>query len=516
MSAERAKGEAAVPATSPRSLDRVGRLAIRYVLTSFGFLFLGGLAAWTMRLEVNQVVHPNADLYDALMTFHGLVMFLGFAGMTVMGASLYVLARAFQGRLRWFVLAEAAYWLMTAGCLEVLVATVFMNFGASWVFLYPLAFHPADAWGPAATFIFELGVVLMGLSIIAYGLVCALTATLPRPEDPGRPWPSRLAQAVGLGYLFPSRFGGRDYPLVAVPLAVNGIDMVIATLPLALLLIENLLQVLIPSLRVDPLLAKNVLWFFGHPVVYLLLFPAVAVAYQIVAEDTKRPIPAGPFVGFAWALALVVNITVWAHHIYIDFPNGSSQAVINTIAEPLTYSITLPSVVSIVAIVLTFLAARPSWGLPMKFTIAAVFSWLVAGFSGVVNATPALDETVHNTMWVVGHFHNMALLNVGFVGFAGAYYLVPKLTGRSFVNPRLGDVHLWGSVVGGYLMVLPWLLEGLEGLPRRVITTPSSMDWLNWIFLLGLAVFTIVQLAFAWNLFRTLRGPQVKAVPAAA
>jgi cytochrome c oxidase subunit 1 len=516
MSSEAAKNTAAVTAADQRSLERVGRLALRYVLTSLGFFFLGGLAAWAMRLQVNQVVHPNATLYDALMTGHGLVMFLGFAGMSVMGASLYVVARAFQGRLRSFVLAEAAYWLMTAGCLEVLIATVFMNFGASWVFLYPLAYYPAGAWSPAATFVFELGVVLIGLSIIAYGLVSALTATLPRPEDPGRPWPSRLAQAVGLGYLFPGRFGGRDYPLVAVPLAVNGIDMVIATSPLALLLIENLLQVFIPSLRVDPLLAKNVLWFFGHPVVYLLLFPAVAVAYHIVAEDTKRSIPAGPFVGFAWALALVVNISIWAHHIYIDFPNATSQAIVNTIAEPLTYSVTLPSVVSIVAIVVTFLAAKPAWGLPMKFTIAAVFSWLVAGFSGIVNATPAMDETVHNTMWVVGHFHNMALLNIGFVAFAGAYYLVPKLTGRGFVNRHLGNVHLWGSVVGGYLMVLPWMLQGLEGLPRRVITTPNSMDWLNWIFLVGLAVFTVVQLAFAWNLFQALRGPQVKTAPVAA
>ena len=502
--------------SSQASMERVGQLALRYVLTSFGFFFLGGLAAWAMRLQVNQVVHPDGNLFYALMTAHGLVMFLGFAGMAVMGASLYVLAMAFQGRLRWLLLAETAYWLMTAGCLEVLVATVGMDFGASWVFLYPLSYHPASAWSPAATFVFELGVVLMGLSIIAYGLVSVLTATLPRVEDAGRPWPSRLAQSVGLGYLFPGRFGGRDYPLTAVPLAVNGIDMVIATLPLALLLIENLLQVLIPSLRVDPLLAKNVLWFFGHPVVYLLLFPAVAVAYQLVAEDTKRSIAAGPFVGFAWALALVVNISVWAHHVYIDFPNGTSQAIVNTIAEPLTYSITLPSVVSIVAIVVTIMAARPSWGLPMKFTIAAVFSWLLAGFSGVVNATPALDETVHNTMWVVGHFHNMALLNIGFVAFASAYYLVPRLTGRGFLDARLGDVHLWGSVVGGYLMVLPWLLQGLEGLPRRVITTPPSMDWLNWILLLGLAVFTIAQLAFIWNLVQTLRGPQAMTAPTAA
>ncbi len=514
MSAERAGRRTPVAAADQPSMSRAGRLALRYVLTSFGFFFLGGLAAWAMRLQVSQIVHPDANFYYALMTGHGLVMFLGFAGMAVMGPSLYVLALAFRGRLRWFALADASYWLMTAGCLEVLVATVGMNFGASWVFLYPLSYYPASAWDPAATFVFQLGIVLIGLSIIAYGLVCALTATLPRPEDPGRPWPSRLAQAVGLGYLFPGRFGGRDYPLVAVPLAVNGIDMVIATLPLALLLIENLLQVLIPSLRVDPLLAKNVLWFFGHPVVYLLLFPAVAVAYHLVAEDTRRPIAAGPFVGFAWALALVVNISIWAHHVYIDFPNGTSQAVINTIAEPLTFSVTLPSVVSIVAIVVTFMAGSPRWGLPMKFTIAAVFSWLLAGLSGIVNATPALDEAVHNTMWVVGHFHNMALLNIGLVGMAGAYYLIPKVTGRGFVNPRLGDVHLWGSVAGGYLMVLPLMLQGLEGLPRRVITTPSGMDWLNWIFLAGLAVFTIVQLAFAWNLFLILRGPRARTVPA--
>ena len=107
-----------------------------------------------------------------------------------------------------------------------------------------------------------------------------------------------------------------------IPLAVIGLDMIVATLPLAGLLVYMIAESFDNSLGVDPLFAKNILWWFGHPVVYLLLFPAVAIYYYVVPRIAGRPLVAGKAIAIAWAIAVVVNVVIWAHHIYTDYPGA--------------------------------------------------------------------------------------------------------------------------------------------------------------------------------------------------
>ena len=107
-----------------------------------------------------------------------------------------------------------------------------------------------------------------------------------------------------------------------------------------------MVQSLSPSVHVDPLLAKNVLWFFGHPVVYLLLFPSVAIYYLLVPRFAGRPLVAGNIIAVAWAIAVIANVIIWAHHIYLDYPADSPQAAINVTMEPLTFSVTIVSALS--------------------------------------------------------------------------------------------------------------------------------------------------------------------------
>ena len=125
-------------------------------------------------------------------------------------------------------------------------------------------------------------------------------------------------------------------PYAVIPLTVIALDMIVATLPLAVLLVEMMVQSLSPSVTVDPLLAKNVLWFFGHPVVYLLLFPTVALYYLLIPRFAGRALVAGNVIAIGWAIAVIANVIVWAHHIYIDYPSGSPQAALNIAMEPLT------------------------------------------------------------------------------------------------------------------------------------------------------------------------------------
>ena len=207
-----------------------------------------------------------------------------------------------------------------------------------------------------------------------------------------------------------------------------------------------IVQAFSPSVHVDPLLAKNVLWFFGHPVVYLLLFPAVAVYYHLVPKLAGRPLVAGNVIAIAWAIAVVANVVVWAHHVYIDYPDHSQQATINVLMQPTTFALVIPSALSLYSLGLTIYRSDWRWGVVETTLFLGLFSWLTAGLSGVVNATIAFDKVVHNTLWIVGHFHQMAIVNIGFVIFAAIYYMLPNVYGKPLWSEALGKWHIWLDV----------------------------------------------------------------------
>ena len=135
-----------------------------------------------------------------------------------------------------------------------------------------------------------------------------------------------------------------------------------------------------------------------------------------------------------------------------------------------------------------------------------MLSWLVAGLSGIVNATIAFNVVIHNTMWIVGHFHNMALLNIGMVIFAAVYAFLPRLTGKEWYSESLSNSHLWLTIIGGYGMVLPMLVQGLEGAPRRYAVLPSQYDALTQLTIPFVVMTALGQVIFAYNLIQTLRG----------
>ena len=147
--------------------------------------------------------------------------------------------------------------------------------------------------------------------------------------------------------------------------------------------------------------------------------------------------------------------------------------------QPLTFAITLPSAISLYSLSATIWRSDFQWTPAAKFLAAAMVSWIVAGLQGLVNATIVLDVAIHNTMWIVGHFHNMALLNIGMVIFAAVYAMLPKITGKEWYSESLSNSHLWLTIIGGYGMVIPLLIQGLEGAPRRYAVLPERFDTLT-------------------------------------
>jgi cytochrome c oxidase subunit 1 len=500
---------AAAELTLEQVRDRTKALVLRYVLTSSAILLVGGALGGILRQSQAGVVTLQATTWYEIMTAHGLASFVGWGAFALMGISFWVLTESgFHVRgwgYRWAVLS---WWLMVLGVVGVVITVLAEHFAGSWVFLYPLPFHSGGEWSEATAGFFSFSVILVGLSIFAYcfGVLAVVTGT-ELGARPGAGAFNRLMCAMGMGHVhrLSRRYHtDRPLPFAVIPLTVIAIDMIIATAPLAVLLILMVVQSVQPSVTVDPLLAKAMLWWFGHPVVYLLLFPAVAVYYHIIPKLAKRELVAGHIIAIAWGIAAITNVIIGFHHMYTDFPTGVTESI-NTFSQPMTYAVTIPSAISLFSLGFTMYRADFDWSNPAgKFLAAALASWVVAGFQGVALATIAYDQYAHNSLWVVGHFHNMALIHIGVVIFAAIYYFLPELVGRPWYSKKLADWHLVLLLVGGYGMVMPWLMQGMNGAPRRFAVLESQYKTMSVWSLPFIALIIIGTGLWAYNVIRTL------------
>ena len=490
------------------SREAVGAMVTRYFVASTAVLLAAGALGVLMRQSQANLVRVTPNFFYAAMTAHGLGAFVAWAGFAVMGFGYWVLESVgFKLRPLAFALGQIAFWTMVVGTVGIVCTTVIFGFGGSWVFLYPLPFHSASQWGHVTTAVFSFSVLLAGVSILAWCVSILMAVVGPSSPAVKTGVFNRLGVGTGMAILWPKRFPVREpLPYAVLPLTVIAVDMIIATIPLALLLVEMIVQSFAPSVTVDPLLAKNVLWFFGHPVVYLLLFPAVAIYYLLIPRYAKKPLVAGNAIAIAWLMAVVVNVIIWAHHIYLDYPTNSIQSGLDTITQPITFSITLVSALSLFSLSATIWRSEFEWTIGAKFLAAGLIGWFTAGLSGVINATITLDAQIHNTLWIVGHFHQMALLNIGVVVFAAAYEFIPELWHKTWYSRRLGEWHLWLTLVGGYGMIILWLSQGLTGAPRRWAVLPSKYDAQTIASLAFIALIALGQLVFIWNVIQTARG----------
>ena len=493
-------------------VERVRGLVMRYVLASTAMFLVAGALGALLRQSQGQVHRLSAAVWYEVMTAHGLGAFVGWAAFALMGVTWWLLHElGFDLGVWGWRWAVACWWTMIVGVTGIVITCLGLGFGGSWVFLYPLPLKSASQWSELAAALFSASVLVVGLSIFAYcfGVLAVVTGPGLRARSEN-PW-NRLGCALGLGILWPKRFAtDRPVPYTVIPLTVIAIDMIIATVPLAVLLMEMIVQAADPSVTIDPLLAKTMLWWFGHPVVYLLLFPAVAVYYHLIPRYAQRPLVAGHALAIGWVIAVITNVLIGAHHMYTDFPNSYQQAV-NSWMQPLTYAVTIPSALSLFSLGFTIYRSDFMWTPAARFLCVGMVSWLAAGLQGVGLATIQYDQVAHNTLWVVGHFHNMALLNIGLVIFAAVYAFLPALVGREWYSHRLANWHLALTVVGGYGSVVPWMLQGLNGAPRRWAVLPHRYLELTQIALPFVALIMIGQLVFVYNLVRTLDAGPVQA-----
>ena len=438
-------------------------LGIRYLLLSLAAVVIGTLMSLVMRVHL---VWPQAAIkpedYLALVTLHGTLMLffvLTLAPQAGFG-NLIVPAQIGSPRMAFPALNALGFWLMLVALLTLLGSTCVQGGAAisGWTAYPPLS--AVAAAGPGQGLGMDLWLASIGLFGVSSILSSInLLATITALRCPGMTWGrlpltvwawftaallSVIAFAVllaALVLLFLDRHAGTSF---FVPLG----DLVNGTMHTAG--------------NGSPLLWLHLFWFFGHPEVYIAILPGMGLTSMLLGTFSRRRIFGYNIMILTTLLIGLLGIVVWGHHMFVAGLNPFA----GTAFSISTMAIALPSAAKVLSWLATTWRARPVYPTPMLFALGFVSLFIAGGLTGPILAQPILDEYLHNTYFVVAHFHLIMAMAGIFGLFAATYFWFPLMTGR-MMNEALGKWHFWLTLVGAYATFLPMHLAGLQGAPRH-------------------------------------------------
>jgi cytochrome c oxidase subunit I+III len=473
-----------------RSLTDINntRVGVWYVGTAFVFFLLGGILALLMRLQlaVPSNTFLSQELYNQIFTMHGSVMMFLFAVPVVEALGVLLLPQMLGARdLPFPRLTAFAYWAYAIGG-AVFFLTLFVDMAPSggW-FMYPPLTTAAYSPGFGADF-WLLGIGFIEISAIA-GAIEIIIGVL-RTRAPGMTL-SRM-------------------PIFAWSMLIFA-GMVIVAFP-ALILATMMLELerafgwpfFIPAKGGDPLLWQHLFWFFGHPEVYIIFLPAAGAVSMILPTMTGVPLVGYSLIVIALIATGFFSFGLWVHHMFTTGMPALSQSFFSAASM----AVSLPSGIQVFSWIATLAAGRVKFTVPGLFVLGFLFIFVLGGLTGVMVAMVPFDTQVHDTYFVVAHFHYVLIGGMVFPLFAAIYYWTPVFS-RHRLSERLGKWAFWLIFVGFNVAFFTMHLTGLAGMPRRVYTYPEVAGWstFNLVSTIGAAVFAAGVLLVVIDLVRRYR-----------
>jgi len=446
--------QAAAITVEARGIER--RIGLLFAATGVVLIAAMGVLGLIMRLTQATVIGLSPAWFYRLLTLHGTGMITG-SLLAMMGALWYVLHASVPlrpGRML------ATYALTLAGVLAVLVATLVGGFGAGWAFLPPLPFYAAGQWSVWSESLFFVGNLFVGAGFCVFCIdVLEQTTTTY----------GGLTRTLGWDYL-----RGREEkapPPQAIAATVVAIDGLISCAVGSTILVGLLGRTYDHTVGIDALVAKNLVYFFGHSIANLTIYLAAAVIYVLVPRYAGRPYETTKVLVAGWVGSLVFIATAYSHHLYMDFVQPTWADIISEVAS---YGALIPvAVITIYSMTMLIWGSRYHWTLASTLLYIGFAGWAIGGVGAVIDSIIPFNFRLHNTAWVVAHFHTYLILCVVVWVLAFLAHLLERDAGRTSSRAaRTWTVAL--ILVGGYGLTGTWFVEGTLGIPRRYAIQPSG------------------------------------------
>jgi len=446
---------------------------------------LGGILSEIMRAQLqfpdNHVVVSGQE-WNTIVTTHGLLMIF----FSVMPALI-------GGFGNWFIpimigapdmafprLNNISFWLLPPAFVLICIGLFMGQSGSGWTLYPPLSNATYEPGIGMDCTLFALH--LSGASSILGSM--NFIATIFNMRAPGMTMhklPLFIWAELVTAFLL----------LLSVPVLAGAITMLISDRNFGTAFFD-------PAGGGDPVLFQHLFWFFGHPEVYIMILPGFGIISHVISTFSKKPIFG--YLGMVYAMVAIgaVGFIVWAHHMYVSGTDVNTRAYF----MGATMVIAIPTGVKIFSWIATMWGGSIRFDTPMLFAIGFLFVFTIGGVTGVVLANAGIDEVVHNTYYVIAHFHYVLSLGAVFSIFAGFYYWIGKMSGHQY--PEFwGRVHFWMTFVGVNLTFFPQHFLGLAGMPRRYPDYPDAFAGWNYVSSIGAYISGAAFIAFLYVCYRT-------------